>query len=229
MKMERLNEKQFRCTLTSADLLRHHLTLKKFASGGEDAQQLFREVMERSYEELGFETNEFPLLIEAHSAKEGELVLTVSKVDSYDELPSHVQEELFLRSMRNFLEAAKAQQIAQAPREESACSIAVFAYPDHLPFELPADVSGDPKGVCSTLYHSSRNKLYYLVFSLTQTKDPEAPRRLFQLVNRFSDYARQLSNVTPATRAYYEEHCTKVVARDAIRVMREMHPEAENR
>ncbi len=228
MKIERINDKQFRCILSDADLLRHHLTLKKFASGGEDAQQLFREMMERSYEELGFEANELPLLIEARSMKEGELTITVSKVDSFEELPAHVQEELFLKSMRNLIHEVS-KGIAEDKRaQEPASPVAVFAYPDDAPFELPSDVTEDPKGICSTLYHAPKNKLYYLVFSVTRSKDPETTRRMFQLVNRFSDYARQLGNVTPASRAYYEEHYTKVIARNAIRGMRDMHPEAKN-
>ena len=47
MKIERINENQIRCTLTSADLSVRNLNLGELAYGSEKARSLFREMIQR--------------------------------------------------------------------------------------------------------------------------------------------------------------------------------------
>ena len=55
MKIERINENQIRCTLTSFDLSVRNLNLGELAYGSEKARKLFREMIQKASNEVGFE------------------------------------------------------------------------------------------------------------------------------------------------------------------------------
>ena len=65
MKLERISENQIRCTLTRSDLAERELKISELAYGTEKAKALFREMMVQASDELGFEADNIPLIIEA--------------------------------------------------------------------------------------------------------------------------------------------------------------------
>lgn len=86
MKIERLSENQIRCTLYKTDLAEKELLLTELAYGTEKAKQLFRELMQQASDELGFEVDNIPLMIEAIPVSQECLVLIITKVEDPDEL-----------------------------------------------------------------------------------------------------------------------------------------------
>lgn len=86
MKLERLSENQIRCTLNKADLADRELLLNELAYGTEKAKELFRDMMEQASEELGFEVNDIPLMIEAIPVSPECLILIITKVEDPEEL-----------------------------------------------------------------------------------------------------------------------------------------------
>lgn len=86
MKIERLSENQIRCTLYKADLADKELLLAELAYGTDKAKELFRELMQQASEELGFEVDNIPLMIEAIPVSPECLVLIITKVEDPDEL-----------------------------------------------------------------------------------------------------------------------------------------------
>ena len=65
MKLEKINDKQIRCTLTSADLAERQLKLSELAYGSEKAKSLFHDMMQQAAQDFGFEADDMPLMIEA--------------------------------------------------------------------------------------------------------------------------------------------------------------------
>ena len=65
MKIERINENQIRCTLTSFDLSARNINLVELAYGTEKARKLFREMIQKASNEVGFEAEDIPLMVEA--------------------------------------------------------------------------------------------------------------------------------------------------------------------
>ena len=57
MKIERINENQIRCTLTSSDLSARNLNLGELAYGTEKAKKLFHEMIQKASNEVGFEAD----------------------------------------------------------------------------------------------------------------------------------------------------------------------------
>ncbi len=86
MKLEKINENQIRCTLTSADLADRQLKLSELAYGTEKAKELFQDMMQKAHRELGFEADNIPLMIEAIPVNSDSIVLIITKVEDPEEL-----------------------------------------------------------------------------------------------------------------------------------------------
>jgi len=86
LKIERLSENQIRCTLNKADLADKQLKISELAYGSPKAKELFREMMQQASNELGFEVDDIPLMIEAIPISSECLILIVTKVEDPEEL-----------------------------------------------------------------------------------------------------------------------------------------------
>ena len=86
MKIEKVNDKQIRCTLTKEDLAKRQLKISELAYGSEKAKSLFKDMMEQASFELGFEAQDVPLMIEAIPMNSECLVLIITKVENPEEL-----------------------------------------------------------------------------------------------------------------------------------------------
>ena len=86
MKIEKVSENQIKCTLNREDLASRHLRISELAYGSDKARELFQDMMQQAQFELGFETENLPLMIEAIPVSGECLVLLVTKVEDPEEL-----------------------------------------------------------------------------------------------------------------------------------------------
>ncbi len=86
MKIEKLSERQIRCTLNRDDLVDRELRISELAYGSEKAKALFRDMMQQANYEFGFEAEDIPLMIEAIPVSPECLILVITKVEDPDEL-----------------------------------------------------------------------------------------------------------------------------------------------
>ena len=86
MKIERVNENQIRCTLTSFDLSVRNLNLRELAYGTEKARNLFREMIQKASNEVGFEAEDIPLMVEAIPLSNESVMLIITKIEDPEEL-----------------------------------------------------------------------------------------------------------------------------------------------
>lgn len=86
MKIEKISEKQIRCTLNKEDLASRHLLISELAYGSDKARALFRDMMQQASSELGFDAENIPLMIEAIPVSPDCLILVITKVEDPDEL-----------------------------------------------------------------------------------------------------------------------------------------------
>lgn len=86
MKIERINDNQIRCTLTSVDLSTRNLNLGELAYGSEKARNLFREMIQKAYNEVGFEADDIPLMVEAIPLSNESVMLVITKIEDPEEL-----------------------------------------------------------------------------------------------------------------------------------------------
>lgn len=86
MKIERINDNQIRCTLTSFDLSVRNLNLVELAYGTEKARKLFREMIQKASNEVGFEADDIPLMVEAIPLTSESIMLVITKIEDPEEL-----------------------------------------------------------------------------------------------------------------------------------------------
>lgn len=86
MKIEKVNDRQIRCTLTKADLADRELKISELAYGTEKAKSLFRDMMQQAAAKFGFEADDIPLMIEAIPLNSDCIVLIITKVEDPEEL-----------------------------------------------------------------------------------------------------------------------------------------------
>lgn len=86
MKIEKLNENQIRCTLSKSDLADHNIRLTELAYGTDRAKALFRDMMQKASDDVGFEVGDIPLMIEAIPVNPDCLILIITKVEDPEEL-----------------------------------------------------------------------------------------------------------------------------------------------
>ncbi|MDD3219886.1 MAG: adaptor protein MecA [Lachnospiraceae bacterium] len=86
MKIEKINENQIRCTLTSEDLASRKIRISELAYGTEKAKSLFQDMMQQANMQFGFEADNIPLMIEAIPVNHDGVVLIITKVEDPEEL-----------------------------------------------------------------------------------------------------------------------------------------------
>lgn len=117
MKIERINENQIRCTLTSFDLSVRNINLVELAYGTEKARKLFREMIQKASNEVGFEAEDIPLMVEAIPLSSESIMLVITKIEDPEELDTRFskfspftednQNSLLSQLANEFLEGAQ--------------------------------------------------------------------------------------------------------------------------
>ena len=184
MKIEKLNDRQLRFTLTREDLASHHIKLSELSYGSEKARSLFMEMMQQAARDYDFVVNNTPLMIEAIPISADAIILIVTKVDNPEELDSRfarfskedgtagfgasdaenveasgADDILDLISKLNQLRKA-AQDLKSAEQTETDKSSAV---PESKDFEAGTDSTADQKAGDSgedAAYHLTRFYLF---------------------------------------------------------------------
>ena len=86
MRIEKINDRQIRCTLNQKDLQDREIGISELAYGTAKAKALFRDMMQQASYEFGFDADDIPLMIEAIPLLPEALILIVTKIEEPDEL-----------------------------------------------------------------------------------------------------------------------------------------------
>ncbi len=86
MKIEKISDKQIRCTLTKEDLANREIKLSELAYGTDKAKALFQDMMQLAAQDFGFEADNTPLVIEAIPVSLDAIILIITKVEDPEEL-----------------------------------------------------------------------------------------------------------------------------------------------
>ena len=86
MKIEKVNDKTIRCTLTKSDLTERKIKLSELAYGTEKARGFFKDMIQQAGYQFGFEAEDIPLMIEAIPLSGEAIVLVITKVEDPEEL-----------------------------------------------------------------------------------------------------------------------------------------------
>lgn len=242
MKIERINENQIRCTLTSFDLSVRDLNLGELAYGSEKAKKLFREMIQKASNEVGFDAEDIPLMVEAIPLSNESIMLIITKIEDPEELDtrfskfSPVSEEDSMSSLASeLLEGADgilelfARGTADGASSETpggnsaktdsgsadgqpAVRFYTFGSLDEVC--KAARIAGQVFDGPNTLYKNPSGGRYYLVIRETEAGSDPFKR----ICNLLSEYGKSLK-ASPAAEAYYQEHYEIIVKEHALQTL----------
>ena len=86
MKIEKISDNKIRCILTSEDLSSRNIRLSELAYGSDKSRKLFQDMMREAHYEVGFDSGNSPLMIEAIPTSSESLTLIITKVEDPEEL-----------------------------------------------------------------------------------------------------------------------------------------------
>lgn len=85
MRFEKINENKLKIELTKDDLIEHNLKLSDIAFGSESSRKLLHDIMAQAFEELEFEPDNLPLVIEAVPTSGFSVNIFVTKMNDESE------------------------------------------------------------------------------------------------------------------------------------------------
>ena len=236
MKIERVSENQIRCTLSSFDLSVRNLNLRELAYGTEKARNLFREMIQKASNEVGFEAEDIPLMVEAIPLSNESVMLIITKIEDPEELdtrfskfspsPEDESEDLLASLASELLEGAdgllgrlvsqnqetapKQPQTDASKQEEPKPSVRIYRF-DSLDgaTEAAHAVGGNFTGV-NTLYKKPGTSQYYLVVHAGVDQ-----REFNRALDVLAEYGTK-QKFEYATEAYFQEHYEVIVKDKAL-------------
>lgn len=81
MKIEKLNDNKIRITLNMEDLTKRNIDLHTFMSNSIESQDIFLDMLNKANEEVGFNTDDCKIMIEALALNDGHFILTITKFE----------------------------------------------------------------------------------------------------------------------------------------------------
>lgn len=118
MKIEKVNDRQIRCTLTREDLADRELKISELAYGTEKAKRLFHDMMKQASYEFGFDAEDIPLMIEAVPLNSECIVLIITKVEDPEELDTRFSK--FAPSVHDTIDEDTMANMEELPPVESS-------------------------------------------------------------------------------------------------------------
>lgn len=239
MKIEKINENQIRCILTSTDLSDRHIDLNELAYGSGKARQLFHEMIEKAYHDLDFDVEDAPLMVEAIPLPMNSIMLIISKIEEPEELDSRysrfapgvdddVLSDLMALPMQLLEGAAELmrKQLAQSPEPSAEApapapapantpvdAIRIFAFVSLRELAKAAALLSDPDSTCLSSLYRLDNKNYHLVIAPVGTPAAAYSR----ICNVLAEFGSKIPGGKSAA-AYHEEHYEKILEQNALSV-----------
>lgn len=236
MKIERINENQIRCTLTSFDLSVRNLNLGELAYGSEKARSLFREMIQKASNEVGFEAEDIPLMVEAIPLSNESVMLVITKIDDPEELDTRfakfsptneddtesmsgdLANELLegADGLLSLLGADKKEETGSEQKKEEAKTSAIRIY-NFQSLDQISDAArtiGQVYNGQNTLYKKPESRQYYLIIR----NSPDKSLNFSRVCNLLAEYGSKIHQ-DYATEAYYKEHYEVLIKDHALQSM----------
>ena len=223
MKIEKINDRQIRCTLTRNDLASRQIDLTELAYGTEKSRQLFQEMMEQANEEVGFDVEDSPLIVEAIPLSTDSLMLVITKADNPDELDPRFAKFAPVSASDAFNQTAfptiAPSTLEEASPQEAASGnvIRIFHFSSLDEVTGAARMLEDVYFGINSLYKDPDYHDYYLAVS----KSGHSLDEFNRTCNILSEYAVRVSGEM-AVDGFMSEHFDVIVENQAVQVMSQL-------
>ena len=249
MKTERISDNQIRCTLTSLDLSSRGINLAELAYGSEKARNLFREMIQQAAQEVGFEAEDIPLMVEVIPLSSESIMLIVTKVEDPEELDTRFSkfspfaeaesENLLSQLADEFLEGAGdlAKLLGQNGTEELKANVNTAAENTGTEnakapqiqlrtfrFDSLDQISEAAKAAedsCDDIHNALYKKPSTRQYYLVLNNKDCNELDFSRVCNVLAEYAAKLPNEY-AGEAYYKEHYELMIGEKALQKLKNL-------
>ncbi len=90
MRFEKINENKLKIELTKEDLIKHNIKISDIAFGSDNSRKLLHDIMAQAFEELDFEPDNLPLVIEAVPTSGFSINIFITKIQDENELEENL-------------------------------------------------------------------------------------------------------------------------------------------
>ena len=203
------------------------------AYGTDKAKALFKDLMDQARDELGFEVDDMPLMIEAIPVKPDSLMLIITKVSNPDEMnsrfskfaglnPNEIVENL-MDGEQSAPETPEQTTVEDAWKEEASdinvkdAAYVVFAF-DSIKdvISVAHIVTGYYKSDNSLYSNPHDNRLYLLMYRNHNTEDEM--RRVGLKASEYGFYIKTIYS----SREFFDEHFQLIIKDEALQRLAEI-------
>ena len=252
MKIERINDNQIRCTLSNFDLSVRNMNLTELAYGSEKARNLFREMVQRASNEVGFDAEDIPLMVEAIPMANESVMLIITKMEDPEELdtrfskfsPADEDDEngwgnlasevlegadgiLNILTQNGLLksDAEKATETSPAAAPDAKEAPKNPAQYTRIYQFASLDLVCEASKQTGPLFKGS-SVLYKNpengVYYLILKKEDDSEISFSRVCNTLAEYGTRLKGDAAASGAYYAEHYEVIVKKNALQVLADL-------
>lgn len=227
MKIERINDSQIRCTLSNFDLSVRNVSLSELAYGSDKARSLFREMIQKASNEVGFEADDIPLMVEAIPLSNESVMLVITKVDDPEEMdtrfskfapaPDDISAAVPANPAMTGLEGA--EQILSGHADPSASDkdskVRIFVFSSLDQVINAAVAVKENKTGSNTLYKNPADSRYYLVLENSIRNSIVAHADFASTCNMLAEYGKKAKQ-TYSSASYCREHYEVIIPEHAL-------------
>lgn len=175
MKIEKITESKIRIVVKIDELSSKNININDFIKSNVESQKFLLEILNRAEKEIGFNTNNCKLLIEAFSSIDDFYVFTITKIKRDNKYKHTYKSKANNHLLYN--------PIYKFSSFEEFCKLCEAIYKSKIP------IAGVSKSISLYLY----NNTYYLVFSKLNLSY-RSFRKLFSIIGEFSFLVTKKNN-----------------------------------
>lgn len=230
MKIEKVNDNQFRCILSKEDLADRQIRISELAYGTQKAKDLFNDMIEQANYEIGFEVNDMPLMVEAIPTSSESIILVITKVEYPEELDtrfsrfSEPDEDAFLEQEEVPTEpevqegaddiVGKFRELSKEEAKEQPDTIKLFLFDKMEQIVTLAKILEDFYHGENELYKSLPDGRFYLVLH----KSNHTPEEFNKVCNIAAEHGNK-REYKGAIGAHLKEHGKNLIQANALKIL----------
>ena len=132
MKFEKLNENKIRITLTLHDFENRNINFHEFMSNPLETQDLFLDILEEAKEQIGFNTKDYKVKIEALAMIDGDFVVNVTRVADKEKNISLEKQRKKFKVRRKTISPTSNISVYKFDTFDDYCSFVQYLVQDNL-------------------------------------------------------------------------------------------------
>lgn len=196
MVFEKLNDNQIKCVLDKEDLFSRKINIKDLFYGSPETEQLFKEVVSRAQVNFDFNTQKFPISIDAIPLPNDTLVIIITIVEDPEEIDSR-----FSRFTPD--PNAASDKLFSSKADTSAGPEDIFSFFSNIANQISNSPKDSPED--SNLFDSVKND--FSSFDSAIAKDPDGTMLIifkFENIDKIIELSNMLIKIYNDNNSLYK-------------------------